>query len=73
MQAFFSTKNSEIEATLSVPFRPKLFGKPKPVMLNLSRVALARDEVFLMLIFIYNETKRQEKMVSQYFYLCSKF
>jgi hypothetical protein len=65
MQAFFSAKDGgDIEATLSVPYRPQLFGKPKPVVLNLSRVALARDEVFLMLVFIYNETKRQEKMVS---------
>lgn len=64
MQAFFSEKSSDVEATLSVPFRPQLFGKAKPVMLNLSRVALARDEVFLILALIYNETKRQEKMVS---------
>jgi hypothetical protein len=65
VQAFFSAKDGgDIEATLSVPFRPQLFGKPKPVVLNLSRVALAKDEVFLMLVFIYNETKRQEKMVS---------
>jgi hypothetical protein len=63
MQAFFSAKDGDIEATFSVPFRPQLFGKAKPVVLNLSRVALARDEVFLMLVFIYNETKRQEKMV----------
>jgi len=64
-QAFFSAKDGgDIEATLSVPFRPQLFGKPKPVVLNLSRVALAKDEIFLMLVFIYNETKRQEKMNS---------
>ena len=67
MQAYFSEKDSDIEATFSVPFRPKLFGKAKPVVLNLSRVALAKDEVFLMLVFIYNETKRQEKMVSRNF------
>lgn len=67
MQAYFSEKDGDIEATFSVPFRPQLFGKAKPVVLNLSRVALARDEVFLMLVFIYNETKRQEKMVSRNF------
>jgi hypothetical protein len=71
MQAFFSGKdNSDIEATFSVPFRPQLFGKSKPVVLNLSRGALAKDEVFLMLVFIYNETKRQEKMVSRTFFFC---
>ena len=69
MQAFFSEKDGDIEASLSVPFRPQLFGKAKPVVLNLSRVALAKDEVFLMLVFIYNETKRQEKMVSRDFAL----
>jgi len=63
-QALLSAKNSDIEATFSVPFRPQLFGKAKPVVLNLSRVALARDEVFLILVFIYGETKRQEKMNS---------
>jgi len=31
--------------------------------LNLSRVALAKDEVFLILAFIYCEAKRQEKTV----------
>ena len=69
MQAFFSKKDGDIEATFSVPFRPQLFGKAKPVVMNLSRVALAKDEVFLMLVFIYNETKRQEKMVSRNFTL----
>ena len=67
-KAFFSEKDGDIEATFSVPFRPQLFGKAKPVVLNLSRVALAKDEVFLMLVFIYNETKRQEKMVSRDFF-----
>ena len=67
MQALLSEKNGDVEATLSVPFRPQLFGKEKPVVLNLSRAALARDEVFLILVFIYGETKRQEKMVSRQF------
>lgn len=63
IQALFSEKDGRVEASFSVPFRPHLFGKSKPVVLNLSRVALAKDEVFLILVFIYGETKRQEKMV----------
>ncbi|KAF8190785.1 hypothetical protein BJ912DRAFT_1041807 [Pholiota molesta] len=54
----------DIEATFSVPYRPQLFGKTKHLVLNLSRVALMKDEVFLILIFIYNEIKRQEQMNS---------
>ncbi|KAF8816008.1 hypothetical protein BYT27DRAFT_6483579 [Phlegmacium glaucopus] len=54
--------NGDAEATLSAPFRQQLFGKMKPMTLNLSRAALAKDEVFLILVFIYSQTKRQEKM-----------
>lgn len=54
---------NDIEATFSVPYRPQLFGKIKQVVLNLSRMALMKDEVFLILVFIYSETKRQEQMV----------
>ena len=57
------TSTGEVEATLAVPYRPLLFGKTTPVVLNLSRVALAKDEVFLLLTFIYCEMKRQEKTV----------
>lgn len=57
------TSTGEVEATLAVPYRPQLFGKTTPVVLNLSRVALAKDEVFLLLTFIYCEMKRQEKTV----------
>ncbi|KAF8816002.1 hypothetical protein BYT27DRAFT_7185731 [Phlegmacium glaucopus] len=57
-------KKGDAAATLSAPFRPQLFGKTKPVVLNLSRAALAKDEVFLILVFIYGEMKRQEKMNS---------
>lgn len=67
VQAVSGAKNGGVQATLSAPFRPHLFGKAKPVVLNLSRAALARDEVFLILVFIYGETKRQEKMVCQMF------
>ncbi|KJA28853.1 hypothetical protein HYPSUDRAFT_33249 [Hypholoma sublateritium FD-334 SS-4] len=55
------TSTGEVEATLAVPYRPQLFGKTTPIVLSLSRVALAKDEVFLLLTFIYCEMKRQEK------------
>ena len=57
------TRTGVVEATFTVPYRPQLFGKTKPLVLNLSRVALAKDEVFLILVFIYCEVKRQEKTV----------
>ncbi|KAG7091594.1 hypothetical protein E1B28_010615 [Marasmius oreades] len=44
-----------------VPFRPHLFTKSKPPVLKLSRVALLEDEVFLILVFIYSEAKRQDR------------
>jgi hypothetical protein len=53
----------EVVASFSVPYRPKLFGKVKPMVLNLGPVALERDEVFLFLVFVYCESKRQDKMV----------
>ncbi|KAF8161645.1 hypothetical protein B0H34DRAFT_388184 [Crassisporium funariophilum] len=56
------TSTTKVEATFSVPRRPQLFGRQKPLVLNLSRRALARDEVFLILVFIYGEMKRQEQM-----------
>ncbi|KAF8872443.1 hypothetical protein CPB84DRAFT_1737610 [Gymnopilus junonius] len=58
------TSTVEVEASFSVPYRPVLWGKVKPLVLKLSRVALAKDEVFLILVFIYSEIKRQEKMNS---------
>ncbi|KAF9553638.1 hypothetical protein CPC08DRAFT_767371 [Agrocybe pediades] len=58
------TSTGEVEATFTVPYRPQLFGKVKPIVLNLTRTALAKDEVFLILVFIYCEVKRQEKMNS---------
>ncbi|KAF6746739.1 hypothetical protein DFP72DRAFT_922139 [Ephemerocybe angulata] len=51
----------EVVATFSVPFRPKLFGKLKPMVMNLGTPALEKDEVFLFLVFIYCEAKRQDK------------
>ncbi|KAJ8092404.1 hypothetical protein PM082_023859 [Marasmius tenuissimus] len=44
-----------------VPFRPHLFTKSKPPKLKLTRAALAQDEVFLVLVFIYSEAKRQDQ------------
>lgn len=36
-----------------------------PMVFQLSRKALAKDEVFLILVLIYSESKRQEKMVRE--------
>ncbi|KAJ7223337.1 hypothetical protein GGX14DRAFT_657946 [Mycena pura] len=44
-----------------VPFRPHLFHKSKPAVIHLTPTALAEDEVFLLLVFIYEEVKRQDK------------
>jgi hypothetical protein len=46
-----------------VPFRPHLFSKSKPAVIHLTSTALAEDEVFLLLVFIYEEVKRQDKTV----------
>jgi len=59
-----ATSTQTVEATFSVPFRPKVFHKTKRLSIDLTREALARDEVFLFLVFIYSEAKRQEKMNS---------
>jgi len=48
-------------AEFSVPFRPHLFTKPEPSTLHLTQMALEEDEVFLILVFIYSEVKRQDK------------
>lgn len=54
-----------VEGSFDVPYRPKLFGKTMPMVFQLSRKALAKDEVFLILVLIYSESKRQEKMVRE--------
>ena len=59
-----SDDNPEIVGTFAVSFRPHLIRKEKPLSLNLSRKALENDEVFLMLLLIYSEAKRQEDSVS---------
>jgi len=59
-----SNKNMATVASFTVPFRPKLFGKLKPPALHLTRTALAKDEVFLILVLIYSEARRQDRMNS---------
>lgn len=49
-----------VAAHFIVPFRPHLFSKPEPSKLHLTKTALQADEVFLLLIFIYSEVKRQD-------------
>jgi hypothetical protein len=52
--------DKETVGTFSVSFRPHLIHKAKPALVDLSRKALENDEVFLILILIYSEAKRQE-------------
>lgn len=54
----------DVVGVFSVPYRPHLFTKPKPTTLSLTTAALEKDEVFLILIFIYSEAKRQDQTVS---------
>ncbi|KAM6503879.1 hypothetical protein JOM56_000822 [Amanita muscaria] len=56
--------SKEPVGSFSVSFRPHLIRKAKPPSLTLSRKALERDEVFLILLLIYLEAKRQEGSVS---------
>ena len=53
----------EVVATFRVPYRPKLFGKLRPLVLTMESPAIEKDEVFLFLVFLYCEAKRQDKMV----------
>ncbi|KAJ7067097.1 hypothetical protein C8F01DRAFT_1247498 [Mycena amicta] len=50
-----------ITGRFCVPFRPHLFHKSKPAVVHLTSTALSEDEVFLLLVFIYEEVKRQDK------------
>ncbi|KAF9443232.1 hypothetical protein P691DRAFT_809288 [Macrolepiota fuliginosa MF-IS2] len=47
-------------ASLYIPYRPHLFHKTKPTVLRMGSAALLQDEVFLLLVMIYSETKRQD-------------
>ncbi|PBK70904.1 hypothetical protein ARMSODRAFT_911566 [Armillaria solidipes] len=53
--------NDEVAGTFAVPFRPHVFSKPTPTTLELTREGLAKDEVLLILIFVYSEAKRQDQ------------
>ncbi|KAF9464004.1 hypothetical protein BDZ94DRAFT_532250 [Collybia nuda] len=53
--------NMLIAARFSVPARPHLFTKPEPSLLHLTKTALEKDEVFVIMAFIYSEVKRQDK------------
>ncbi|KAK7439407.1 hypothetical protein VKT23_005842 [Stygiomarasmius scandens] len=52
--------------TFAVPYRPKLFSSKHPpsCTLTLNRLALEEDEIFLILVLIYSEARRQEGMNS---------
>ncbi|KAJ6449399.1 hypothetical protein C8R47DRAFT_1171711 [Mycena vitilis] len=50
-----------VAARFTVPARPHLFTKSAPAVVHLTPDALAEDEVFLLLVFIYEEVKRQER------------
>ncbi|KAF9043666.1 hypothetical protein BDP27DRAFT_1305262 [Rhodocollybia butyracea] len=55
-----SEGTSKVAGRFVVPYRPHLFTKPDPPLLSLTRTALEEDEVFLLLVFIYSEVKRQD-------------
>ncbi|KAJ7662577.1 hypothetical protein DFH06DRAFT_987198 [Mycena polygramma] len=61
---------SIIAARFTVPARPHLFSKSPPAVVYLTPDALAEDEVFLLLVFIYEEVKRQERTVSLSAFVC---
>jgi len=65
-------ESSKVEsmATFTVPHQPQLFGKVPPPTLYLSTNALLDDEIFLMLVFIYSETRRRDKNVRNSSSMC---
>ncbi|KAJ7088033.1 hypothetical protein B0H15DRAFT_886050 [Mycena belliarum] len=56
-----SKQDPALAARLAVPFRPHLFTKSPPPALHLTPAALVDDEVFLILVLIYEEVRRQDK------------
>ncbi|KAJ8490095.1 hypothetical protein ONZ45_g13340 [Pleurotus djamor] len=50
-----------IAARFEVPLRPHLFTKAKPPVIHLTRTALEADEVFMILVLIYSESRRQDR------------
>ncbi|KAJ7662574.1 hypothetical protein DFH06DRAFT_1088205 [Mycena polygramma] len=63
-----TTPTPTIAARFTVPARPHLFTKSPPAVVHLTPDALAEDEVFLLLVFIYEEVKRQERTVRDAFF-----
>jgi len=59
-------------ASLFIPYRHHLFHKNKPAVLKMESKALLQDEVFLLLVLIYSETKRQDRTVSSFFFFLKK-
>ncbi|KAK7044622.1 hypothetical protein R3P38DRAFT_2879832 [Favolaschia claudopus] len=53
--------NMCIAGRFAISFRPHIFSKTKPPLVHLTARALEEDEIFLILVFIYNEVRRQEK------------
>ncbi|KAJ3766736.1 hypothetical protein FB446DRAFT_757242 [Lentinula raphanica] len=51
---------AKVVGQFAVPYRPHLFTKPDPPLLSLTRTALVEDEIFLLLVFLYSEAKRQD-------------
>jgi hypothetical protein len=56
-----NTPPSPLAACLTMPHRPHFFRKIKAPTLEISRVALLDDEVFLLLVLLYSEAKRQDR------------
>ncbi|KAF7312472.1 hypothetical protein MIND_00260800 [Mycena indigotica] len=50
-----------IAGRFCIPFRPHLFHKSERPVVHLTSTALAEDEVFLLLVFLYEEVRRQDK------------
>lgn len=57
-------EDQRVAASLCIPYRNHLFHKTKPAVLRIGSSSLLQDEVFLILVFIYSETKRQDSTVS---------
>lgn len=54
-------EDKRVAARLCIPYRNHLFHKTQPPVLHLTPTALLKDEVFMILVLIYSETKRQDK------------
>ncbi|KAJ3997430.1 hypothetical protein F5050DRAFT_1569393 [Lentinula boryana] len=57
------TVSPSVVGRFAVPYRPHLFTKLDPPLLSLARTALGEDEIFLLLVFLYSEAKRQDDTV----------